>query len=60
VLGDVFSMRFVPKPHKESVVLCSWKPVSSAGEQQLKGASQRGQEPLDTEAATKQHSEDRD
>jgi hypothetical protein len=46
----------------------SWKPVSSARELQLKGASQREQEPLDTEAedatpleaVTKQRSEDRD
>jgi hypothetical protein len=28
----------------------SWKPVSTAQELQLKGASQQGQEPLDTEA----------
>jgi hypothetical protein len=46
-------------------VLCefdSWKPISSTRELQLKGASQRGQELLDTEtreyytdvAATKQ------
>jgi hypothetical protein len=38
----------------------SWKPVSVAQELQLKGESQREQEPLDTEAATKQRSEDRD
>jgi hypothetical protein len=46
----------------------SWKPVSPARELQLAGASQRGQEPLDTEAgdatpleaATKQRTEDRD
>jgi hypothetical protein len=41
----------------------SWKPVSSARELQLEGASHRGQEPLDTEAlkaATEQRSEDRD
>jgi hypothetical protein len=45
-----------------------WKPVSLYRELQLKGASQRGQEPLDTEAedttlleaVTKQLSEDRD
>jgi hypothetical protein len=50
------------------VRFCSWKPVSSARQLQLKGASQRGQEPLDTEAedatlleaATKQRSENRD
>jgi hypothetical protein len=48
--------------------LGSWKPVCSARELQLKGAGQRGQEPLDTEAedaillvaATKQRTEDRD
>jgi hypothetical protein len=28
----------------------SWKPVSSAQELLLRGVSQRGQEPLDTEA----------
>jgi hypothetical protein len=28
----------------------SWKPVSSAQKLELKGASQRGQEPLDMEA----------
>jgi hypothetical protein len=46
----------------------SWKPVSTAQELQLNGASQWRQEPLDTEsedatlleAATKQRSEDRD
>jgi hypothetical protein len=40
----------------------SWKPVSSTRELQLKGASQRGHEPLDTgvEDATKQRSEYRD
>jgi hypothetical protein len=46
----------------------SWKPVSPAEELQRKGASQRGQEPLDMEAkdatlleaTTKQHSEDCD
>jgi hypothetical protein len=50
-----------------SVVLGSWRPVSSVRELQRKGASQRGQGPLDTEAedatlleaATKQRSEDR-
>jgi hypothetical protein len=48
-------------------VFDSWKPVSSAREMQLKGASQRGQEPLDMEvegaipleAVTRQRSEDR-
>jgi hypothetical protein len=46
----------------------SWKPVGTARELQLKGVSQRVQEPLDTEAedatpleaATKEHNEDRD
>jgi hypothetical protein len=46
----------------------NWKPVSTAWELQLKGAGQRGQEPLDTEvkdatllkAVTKQCSEDHD
>jgi hypothetical protein len=46
----------------------SWKPVSSVREPHLKAASQRGQEPLDTEAedatlleaATKQRSGGRD
>jgi hypothetical protein len=46
----------------------SWNPISSDQELQLKGTSQRGQEPLDTEsedatpleAATKQGSEGSD
>jgi hypothetical protein len=46
-------------------VSSAWKPVNSAGELQLKGACQRGQEQLDMEAedatlleaATKQRSE---
>jgi hypothetical protein len=68
-LEAVFSMRFVPKLHKESIARPDrWKPVSSARELQRKGASQREQEPLDKEAeeatlleaATKQRSEDRD
>jgi hypothetical protein len=61
----------MPMLHKESIMCCefgSWKPVSTAWEPQLKGASRRGQELLDTEAedaipleaATKQHSEDHD
>jgi hypothetical protein len=67
----VFSMRSVPRLHTESIWRCkfgSWKPVSSAWELQLKGASQRGQEPFDTEAddatpleaAIRQRSEDSD
>jgi hypothetical protein len=62
-------MRSMPRLHKESIVHCSfggWKTVSSAWELQLKGTSQRGYEPLDTEAEnaasleaiTEQHSED--
>jgi hypothetical protein len=46
----------------------SWKPISLGLELQLNGASERGQEPLETEpedgrlleAAIKQRSEDRD
>jgi hypothetical protein len=66
----MFSVQSVPRLHEESIVLCefcSLQPVSSARELQPKDASQRGQEPLDTEAedaipleaATKQRSEDR-
>jgi hypothetical protein len=46
-------MRSMLTLHYESIVHCefgSWKPVDTARELQLKGASQRGQEPLDTEA----------
>jgi hypothetical protein len=53
LLGAVFSMRSVSRIHEESIVHCefgSWKPVSSAQELLLRVASQRGQEPLDTEA----------
>jgi hypothetical protein len=71
LLGEVFYVWSVPKLHKESIVSCefgSWKPISSAREQLRKGASQRGQEPLDAEpedatlleAATKQRGENRD
>jgi hypothetical protein len=59
----------MPRLHKELIVLWVWQlEVSSSRELQLKGASQWGQEPLDTEAkdaalleaATKQRSEDCD
>jgi hypothetical protein len=62
----------MPRLHKESITCVSefgsWKPVSTAWESQLKGDSQRGQEPLDTqaedtaplEATAKQCSEDHD
>jgi hypothetical protein len=36
--------------YKESIVLGSLKPVNSIRELHLKGASHRGQEPLDAEA----------
>jgi hypothetical protein len=42
-------MRSVLRLHKESIVR-QLKPVGSARELKLKGASQRGLEPLDTEA----------
>jgi formamidopyrimidine-DNA glycosylase len=59
----------MPRLHKESTArFGSWKLISSARGLQKKGASQRGQEPLDKEAedatlleaATKQRSEDCD
>jgi hypothetical protein len=64
-------MQSVLRLHKELIVRCefgSWKPVNTARELQLKGASQWGQEPLDREAkditllkaAIKQCSEDCD
>jgi hypothetical protein len=43
-------VRWLPARELDSSMFGSWKPVSSTRELQLKGASQRGQEPLDTEA----------
>jgi hypothetical protein len=59
-------MQSVLRLHKESTmcsVFGSWKPVSSAWEQQLTDTSQQGQEILDTmplEVTTKQRHEDCD
>jgi hypothetical protein len=67
----MFSTLSVPRLKKESMVVSyfeSWKAVGSVRELQLKGASQRGLEPLDMEAedatlleaTTKQRSGGRD